>query len=91
MHSRRRSLRQHKAGSGTILIRVEPYGQGLVLSVTDDGKGLSDGFQYEKATSLGLKLVHALARQFRGTVEVSSAKGTSVRMHFPVKDEEKHA
>lgn len=71
--------------TGTIVIRVEREDQVLVLSVTDNGKGLPEGFEYQKATSLGLKLIHALAHQLRGTVEVASIEGTSIRVRFPAK------
>lgn len=70
--------------TGTILIRVEPDDETAVLTVSDNGKGLPKGFEYQKATSLGLKLVHALARQLRGTVEVSSAAhGAAIIVRFP--------
>jgi PAS domain S-box-containing protein len=42
----------------------------IFMSVSDDGVGLPNDFQPDRAETLGLHLVEALARQLDGTVEV---------------------
>jgi PAS domain S-box-containing protein len=71
--------------TGTIVISIVPVGTEVEVIVEDSGRGLPDGFDYRKATSLGLKLVHGLVRQLHGTIEISSKQGTSVKVRFPVK------
>lgn len=69
--------------TGTLAIGIEREGDDIVLTATDTGPGLPDGFDYQKASSLGLKLVHGLVRQLRGTIEIASRPGTRVAVRFP--------
>ncbi len=69
--------------TGTMLISIQPSGNDLNLTVADDGRRLPESFDYQKARSLGLKLVHALTRQLQGTVSVTSALETAVTVCFP--------
>ncbi len=58
--------------------------QTIQLCVLDDGIGMPTGVDVATANSLGLKLVHRLARQLKGSVEFrSSGNGTDVKVHFP--------
>lgn len=70
--------------TGTLTISVQPDGRDIVLTVSDTGPGLPVGFDYRKASSLGLKLVHGLVRQVHGTLEISSPPGTTVKVRFPM-------
>lgn len=54
------------------------------LTVADDGGGLAPGFSLEAADTLGLQLVHDLARQLHGGVEIDSARGAAFTIDFPV-------
>jgi two-component sensor histidine kinase len=57
----------------------------VLLAVTDDGVGLPEGFEPAKATSLGLRLIQALARQLRGDLSLTSTgTGSRVALAFPV-------
>jgi len=59
-------------------------GQGrLVLSVADDGVGLPEGLDPARTATLGLQLVHILARQLRGAVVVERQGGTRFEIDFP--------
>ncbi len=69
--------------TGTITLRVEPEDSMILLTVEDDGEGLPNKFDYRHANSLGLKLVHGLVRQLRGSLEISSHSGTTIKVRFP--------
>jgi hypothetical protein len=73
---------QQKGAIEIDLHRASP--EALVLSVRDNGVGLPEGFRIEEAPSLGMKLVHALSDQLRGTVEIRCEGGTEVSLRFPV-------
>jgi two-component sensor histidine kinase len=70
--------------TGTIMISIQRDGNHVGLVIADNGRGLPEGFDYRKATSLGLKLVHGLVRQLRGVLEIQSNPGTTVKVRFPV-------
>lgn len=52
------------------------------LSVSDNGKGLPADFSFEKANSLGLKLVKRLSKQLHGSVEYSNENGFTCTVIF---------
>jgi PAS domain S-box-containing protein len=65
---------------GELAIRlVADQGQ-WILSVADNGVG---GAAEGREGSLGLKLVSALARQLRGSVEAENRSGMTVKVSFP--------
>ena len=53
------------------------------LQVCDDGVGLSDSLDFERAQSLGLQLVNSLGRQIGASIVASSECGTCVEFEFP--------
>ena len=52
------------------------------LSVRDNGVGLPPGFDWRQSRSLGLKLVHMLAGQLNGGVEMDNDGGTEFVIRF---------
>ena len=54
----------------------------LELVVVDDGQGLPSGFDPDKTSSLGLRLVKILSRQINGTMEFKSDNGTRFAVTF---------
>lgn len=71
---------------GTITLAMEEPEPGRYrLSVFDDGIGLPSRVRVGKPDSLGLSLVHELARQLRGTVRAESSEGTHVVVEFSAK------
>jgi len=54
----------------------------MMLSVTDNGIGLSKDFDLEKSESLGLQLVHTLIEQLDGELELDTTKGTTFKVTF---------
>jgi two-component sensor histidine kinase len=59
-------------------VRVEIVAEGdqVRMAVTDSGDGLPDGVDAADASSLGLTLIRALARQLRGTLAHDVDRGT---------------
>jgi two-component sensor histidine kinase len=50
--------------------------------VSDNGVGLPEKFNFDKATSLGLRLVRILTKQMRARLEISNGMGTQFRVYF---------
>lgn len=68
--------------SATVGVSLAKEGDGLRLSVDDDGPG----FDLEKKwrVSSGLQLVEGLARQLGGRLQISRVPNTRVSFHFPL-------
>ena len=61
----------------------------VVLTVSDNGKGLPKGFNLRKADTLGMQLIVGLAeKQLDGEILLDSTEGTSFRISFPNKIQE---
>jgi two-component sensor histidine kinase len=62
------------------------------LCVEDDGIGLPQEFNTERAESMGMYLVRILTRQVQGTLTWESRQGKSTRIcvRFPISIEEAH-
>ncbi len=58
-------------------ISVELKNQRTKLTISDNGKGLPQGFDFRQTDSLGLELVCSLVEQLDGDLSVSSKKGTT--------------
>ncbi len=68
---------------GELQVSIESIGDGKhQLMVEDNGRGLSKGFDLEKAKSLGLRLVNRLAEQLYGTVEYYGDHGAKFVINF---------
>ncbi|WP_288343616.1 histidine kinase dimerization/phosphoacceptor domain -containing protein [uncultured Roseivirga sp.] len=69
--------------SGQLQVSIAAIGDGKhQLMVEDNGKGLSQGFDLERAKSLGLRLVNRLAEQLYGTVEYYGDQGAKFVINF---------
>lgn len=67
---------------GTVQINLEPAGEGIVLSVEDDGVGVPPA----KPDGLGTRLVRMLASHLGGQIEhVPSPRGHCVKVMLPIK------
>jgi two-component sensor histidine kinase len=72
--------------SGTIEIHCEREGDGLRLTIVDDGVGLPDGFSLEEAASLGLSIVNTLVGELGGRITLGprgEMDGTRVELWVP--------
>jgi len=76
-------LNAHRhAGARHCAVRLERRDAGLVLTVTDDGVGVSEG----SGAGIGLRSMRERAVELGGTLEVSApdlGQGTKVRMFLP--------
>ena len=72
---------------GTIAITARREGDNVHISVQDDGIGIPENVDVDRATSLGLKLIRSLVQQLRGTLTIeSSDRGSNVTINFPLED-----
>ncbi len=82
---------------GTITIRTEVQGAWLVVTVSDDGLGMSDevkarcmepffSTKEDQGTGLGLGSVHGIVRRHEGQIDIQSeaGRGTSVSVFLPL-------
>jgi two-component sensor histidine kinase len=53
-----------------------------VLTVRDNGIGLSGAHDWQRSKSLGLRLVVDLTKQLDGTLVVANTEGTSIQITF---------
>jgi two-component sensor histidine kinase len=70
---------------GRIHVSIQPDAtEGVILLVSDDGVGLSPGFDPMAGRSMGLKLVSSLARQLGGQLSFGESEegGTQVRLRL---------
>jgi len=71
-----------EGGAGTIRIALGAAGSTVRISVSDDGKGLPQGFDEERDANLGLQLVHTLIGQLDGTIEPINGPGVGYLITF---------
>ncbi|MBF0568385.1 MAG: response regulator [Nitrospirae bacterium] len=70
--------------SGALHISLKDLGQkSYELTVRDNGAGIPDGFDINKSTSLGLKLIRTLGEyQLGGKIEMNSNHGMEFKLFF---------
>jgi|APSaa5957512622_1039677.scaffolds.fasta_scaffold09348_4 two-component sensor histidine kinase len=54
------------------------------LVVSDDGAGFPADIDIRTAPSLGLRIVHSLVRQLRGTLNLTEGRGATIEIRFPI-------
>jgi two-component sensor histidine kinase len=70
---------------GTVTVSLERGDDALTIVVSDDGKGLPDGFVVERDSHLGLQIVRTLvAAELRGELTFERVGGTRVRVAVPL-------
>jgi PAS domain S-box-containing protein len=68
---------------GTIGIFARQEGETIHISIQDDGIGIPQDVDINRATSLGLKLIRSLVLQLRGTLTIeSTSRGSRVNVEF---------
>jgi len=70
---------------GTVAITFRRDGERASLVVADDGSGPGNVTATPDATTLGMRLVGALARQLRGELTITGPPGTRVAVSFPLR------
>jgi len=53
-----------------------------MLRISDNGKGMPQGFDFENSSTLGLKLVKILAKQIKAKLQYSIKSGTEFNLVF---------
>jgi two-component sensor histidine kinase len=56
--------------------------QNFLLTVTDNGIGLGEDFDFSSCRTLGMILMKGLSKQLRGTFKLESADGLTIRVLF---------
>lgn len=68
---------------GTIRVDLAAMEAEHVLTISDDGKGLPEGFSVESAADMGLRIVQSLAQQLNGRFSIEEhGAGTTCRLTF---------
>jgi PAS domain S-box-containing protein len=81
------AFRDRKDGKLTITATEDH--QALTFMVADNGIGMSPDITLENQTSLGLRLVHSLTGQLKGTVTIDHTGGTKFVLTIPKVAEQK--
>jgi len=68
---------------GSVHVEANAQDGQVSLAVIDDGVGLPQDLSSRARKSLGLHIVDILARQLRGTTELTTGSGTIFRLSFP--------
>lgn len=83
-------IREDCEGEINIALKKEDE-KDYILNIGDNGEGFSDQLNYKNSKSLGLKLIHNLARQLKGTIiRDSSKKGTNYIVKFREIGQQQH-
>jgi two-component sensor histidine kinase len=73
--------------AGALRVALHRDNGHLRMQVTDNGVGLPNGFSDRMPGTLGLQLVHMLAKQLGGTVRFDCGVETSVEVRAPMQGE----
>lgn len=77
---------------GEIIIALQQVGQeGLMLHISDNGKGLPHDFDLRKASSLGMEMMKALSKQLGGEFKVRNKSGLHISVEFLIERVPKHS
>lgn len=68
---------------GQISMSLKKEKEGIRLRVEDNGKGLPEGFDFERLSSLGFRLIKAFSQKLEGVLNISSSGGTQVDLFIP--------
>lgn len=70
-------------GNGTIMVSLQPTACGsLELVIADNGKGFSEGEVPTQQGSMGMMLMHTLAEQLDGSLDIQSHDGVVITVSF---------
>ncbi len=82
-HAFPEAWRRASGGAGEIRIALRhDTGNKFILTVSDNGVGLPEGFEIQNCESLGLKLVSVLVKQLKGTIHIGKGPGTEFTIEF---------
>ena len=67
---------------GQVDISLTTQNDSIKLGIKDNGIGLPENFKIEESPSLGMQLVHTLAKQLDASLKLESIQGVSVQLEF---------
>lgn len=67
---------------GEIIVELKRDGDAFILKMSDDGVGIPEDIDFEKAETLGFQLINSLTNQLDGQIEMHSNNGTSFIVKF---------
>ncbi|MBN1875546.1 MAG: response regulator [Anaerolineae bacterium] len=67
---------------GRLAITLQSEDNHYVLTVSDDGIGMPDGWDIQTTTSLGIQIVFAKVRNLKGNIELDRNGGTTWKITF---------
>lgn len=71
---------------GELIVRLREADAGRIeMSIEDDGIGFPQKLDFRNTESLGMQLVHSLARQLSGTLDLDRDHGTKFTLRFPLR------
>ncbi len=73
-----------RRSGGTVSVQLADEGDGVTITIQDDGVGLPADFDHEQAESLGLQIVQTLVEHdLRGQFELKGGDGVRAILSFP--------
>jgi two-component system, sensor histidine kinase PdtaS len=72
----------HSDDKPTLHISLEKKGLDLILKIADNGPGMPPDFDWKKASSFGLKLVHSLINQLQGEITYKKSTLSTWKLKF---------
>ncbi|HPG57135.1 MAG TPA: histidine kinase dimerization/phosphoacceptor domain -containing protein [Candidatus Wallbacteria bacterium] len=70
--------------TGLINISLDKVENCITLTINDNGKGLPEGFDINKTTGFGFRLVEMITQQLRGTYTIENCCGTRSVLKFNI-------
>ncbi len=71
---------------GKVSIKTYTSGDILNVEIYDNGIGLPKDMDWEMSSSLGFTLIHSLASQLNGSLDIKSENGTFFSFQFPINE-----
>jgi len=70
--------------TGEVFVELKASTDQILLRVTDKGRGLPEGFDLKKHSSVGMKIIKSLTRQLRGEISMlNQHPGLQCSLEFP--------
>jgi len=70
--------------TGKITVSLEKDKENVILFIADDGVGFDRDTEFQRESSLGLKLMNGLSGDINGTLTFFGKKGTHIQIVFPL-------
>jgi two-component sensor histidine kinase len=76
------------ADQGLLRITLRLYPQNILIIISDNGVGLTDGFDIMESPTLGIRLILGLTGQLDAKTEFNADNGLSVKIEIPLEMED---